>query len=449
MKKISKAAENKLIKAIEKTAVLVNDGMDPSKAIAKAASEDGIPPGNINLMVHAYNTGRTTRQRQSGEDALTKSADFPLADASKVLDLLYPENVKTAAAIEQSTIVSTQYAIPPTGLLERREKRAIRQRKLDWTIGEVTEAPAPYPTDPKERMKRAYANAEKLRRESDELRRRMSSAFDKMASTFMDLTNYFRQPGGSPIPVVSETAFLLHGDKGRQIVDEVVKVTPGLAKMSMHKVAAVVDQTTDNECYALISQLLDEIDFYKEAKRNYEQQAKEAAESSEALLRPFVERPRSVLEGYLQDSEKEAGMLFPSLVGASALKSLFGGAAPSAAKPKPGAVQKQLAELTDPEHEQRLRNIQTSAMLQDMMINDPVISGYDPTEATDAFNEIVQTAPRAANKRAIMQSLMRKRLEQGTLDAFEVQQLLDMEEKQQKIDRPPTTVGMGDVSVLA
>jgi len=447
MKKISKAAESKLVKAIEKTATLVNSGTDPSAAIAKAASEDGIPPGHINLMVHAYNTGRTTRQRQEGDDVLTKAADFPLADASKVLELLYPEQVKTAAAVEEETIVSTQYALPPTGLLERRQKRAVSKMKHDWTLGGIDKAPEPYPDDPRERMKRAYAEAEKLRRESDELRRRMSAAFDKMASTFVELTNYFRQPGGSPIPVVGETAFLLHGDKGRQIVDEVVRVTPGLAKMSMHKVAAVVDQTTDNECYAMISQLLDEIDFYKEAKRKYEAQTKTASESSEALLRPFVQRSRSVLEGYSTDSEKSAAM-FPALIGASALKNLFGGPMASG-KPAPSAVQKQLTDLTDPEHEQQLRNIQTSAMLQDMMINDPVISGYDPTEATDAFNEIVQTAPRAANKRAIMQSLLRKRLEQGTLDPFEVEQLLSMEEKQQKIDRPPTQVGIGDVSVLA
>jgi hypothetical protein len=82
MKKISKDAENKLMQAIEKTAVLVNDGMGPSDAIAKAASEDRIPPGHINLMVHAYNTGRTTRQRQDGSSVFEKVADFPLADAT-------------------------------------------------------------------------------------------------------------------------------------------------------------------------------------------------------------------------------------------------------------------------------------------------------------------------------------------------------------------------------
>jgi hypothetical protein len=84
MQSLSKAAEQKLIAAIEKAASLVNTGTAPNDAIIKSAAEANIPAGHINLMVHAYNTGRTTKQREQGSDPLEKAADFQLADAETV-----------------------------------------------------------------------------------------------------------------------------------------------------------------------------------------------------------------------------------------------------------------------------------------------------------------------------------------------------------------------------
>ena len=72
MRALSKEAEQKLIGAIERAATLVNEGADPNSAIIKSASEASIPAGHINLMVHAYNTGRTNKQREHGNDTLEK-----------------------------------------------------------------------------------------------------------------------------------------------------------------------------------------------------------------------------------------------------------------------------------------------------------------------------------------------------------------------------------------
>ena len=99
MQTLSKEAEQKLIAAIEKAAALVNEGLSPNDAIIKSAAAADIPAGHINLMVHAYNTGRTTKQREQGENTIEKSADFQLADAPTVLEALYPKTVKTSAEI--------------------------------------------------------------------------------------------------------------------------------------------------------------------------------------------------------------------------------------------------------------------------------------------------------------------------------------------------------------
>lgn len=455
MKKLTKEAEDRLLGAIEKTAVLVNAGTNPNDAIVKVAQEDGIPPGHINLMVHAYNTGRTTRQRQEGTSPLEKAAEFPLADAAAVMEKLYPSTVKSAAEIERDTTVSLEYAVPPTGMLERRAKRELQKQGANidwrrWSRGDeeiVATDPGPLPEDPALRMKKAYCDAERLQRQIDEARRKQAHAMDKMASTFGELTEYFRRPDASPIPVVKEQAFLLHGGKARDLIDEVVKVTPGLMKLSQHKRAQVSNyrlEPADGEVYGLVSEFLDHLDEYQRCKQAHSELLVKNAVRAEEILRPFAQRPRSVLDepGY---STKSGGALMPSLLGASAIKNLFTGGGPDAGKDK---VDKAYKELIDPSHEQNLRNINAQAMLQDMMVNDPIISSYEPNEALNAYNEIIGMAPRNADQRAFVLPLLRKRLEQGMLDPFEVDQILGMEEKQRKINTPLSAKG-GDESVLS
>ncbi len=459
MQTLSKEAETKLLVAIEKTAAFVSDGLDPSSAIAKAAAEDSIPVGHINLMVHAYNTGRTSRQRSEGADTLEKAADFPLADASVVLEKLYPAQVKTAAAQSRSTVVSTQYALPPTGILSRREQSRVKEagKQLDWTLQGVKGPPKPYPRDEAAAMKRAYATADRHKRAMEESRRQVTHALDKLASTFKEVTAYFRTPGCTPIPVVREQAFLLHGGKGQQLIDEIVSVTPSLAKMARHKPAVITNslQAVDGEVYGLISQFLDELEEYNQLKTAHAQIEKDASAASEAALLPFVHAPLCILSGLpissAIPSETEKRGNLGLLYGVSAIKNLLGNVGGGDdANPLPtddAASGKMYNKITDPDHEAQLRNIQTQAMLQDMLINDPVISGYEPHEALNAFNDIVSTAPHAANQRLLLQSLLRKRLEQGNMDPFEADQLLGIEQKQKRLNAPPGK-GLGDASVL-
>ena len=89
------------------------------------------------------------------------------------------------------------------------------------------------------------------------------------------------------------------------------------------------------------------------------------------------------------------------------------------------------------EHEDTLRRIQTKTMLNDMLANDPVISGYDQDRTLDAFNHLNQLAPRALSQRLVAQQMMRKYLEQDSaVDPFDVDQLLEIEKKLQQRDNP-------------
>ena len=107
--RLSKNAEIKITDSLVKVAELVNSGESPNEAIAKTAASAGIPVGHIDLMVRAYNTGRSESQRHSGSDPMEKLADFEIADASLVIELMYPSSVKSAGSILKSIEVSPVY----------------------------------------------------------------------------------------------------------------------------------------------------------------------------------------------------------------------------------------------------------------------------------------------------------------------------------------------------
>ena len=111
--RLSKEAEIKITDSLSEVAELVNSGTNPNEAIAKTASANGIPVGHLELMVRAYNTGRSEAQRQSGGDPMEKLAEFELADLKTVIGLVYPDNVKTASANLRNILVSDTYKRAP------------------------------------------------------------------------------------------------------------------------------------------------------------------------------------------------------------------------------------------------------------------------------------------------------------------------------------------------
>ena len=93
MKRLSKEAESQVLDALGSVADLVNELDEPNDAIIKAAKEFNIPAGHVNLMVTAYNTGRTNKQRMAADDPQEKAASFKLADPVVIMEALYPSKV--------------------------------------------------------------------------------------------------------------------------------------------------------------------------------------------------------------------------------------------------------------------------------------------------------------------------------------------------------------------
>lgn len=441
-KSLSDAHRQNLLKAIEKAAGYVNDGLDPNHGIAKAAVDCGIPAGHLNLMVHAYNTGRTNQQRTDADTLTEKAADFPLADAETVLELMYPTTVKTAVDNYHATTVSLDYAVSPTGTLARKERmeKLAAAGQIDWLMvnGQRVEPPKPYPRESKEQLRKAASGADRLYRQVAELRRTAAAAFDKMAGTFETLTDYFRSPSSLPIPTVRESAMLVHGEKGEQLLDQLVRVTPGLNKLSAHAAAPARPPAWVGRPFTVIDTFMEDLAAYKAAKDNYEKTAAALGGEAEALLRPFAPSvPQSILGGPLS-TEKRGGTAVDWMSPVALGTSIYANVEKNFEPPEKSKLKADmLSKITDPRHESTLRNIRSQANLQDLVANDPIIS-QRPDEALEAFNELNEASPRIADQKLLLRAMLRQRLEQGNLDPFQIDQLLGMEDKMRKRD-----IGLG------
>lgn len=439
MSAVSKQTESRLMTVIEKTAELVSGGATPNDAIVKLAREYQLTPSHIDLVVKAFNTGRTTKQRQDNYDVLEKAADFELADTSTILDNIFPEHVKSAAEIYQSTCVDSSYELPPTRMLEKVAKMQKLATPVDYRVinGQAVEAPQPYPQDPRHAETKKYADVQRARRAAEEARRQFGNAEDNLFGCMNKLAGYFKTAGSYKFADVRETAAIMLGPAAVCVLDNVNRMFPGVEKTaSATRIPDVVDMQA--RPFAVLHEALALVDELSVKEASVHEKEQELA-VKEAANFPFPEQGQK-LEISTSDifsdeplTEKEASILpdpLKALGAYSLVKNTLSDTADRLSGPDTNArVQKMIQQLDDPAHEAKLRELNTQTMLHDLMLNDDIISGYDPNEVTDAYNDIVQISPSVGDQRMLVQALLRKRLQQGMLDTFDQSQLLDYEKK--------------------
>lgn len=465
MRPLTKKAEATLIAAIEKAAEYVNSGLVPNEAIIKSAGEADIPAGHINLMVHAYNTGRTTKQREQSDDTLEKAADFPMADAQTVMDALYPKAVKTAAEIAGSSVVSAEYAVSPRDMLARRNNSQVKAAAAKISLPEKTWAPPP--RDEEASVRKAASDRRAAELAQEELRRRATAAYAKAAAAMDELHDYFRHPGNMSFQdTVRHTRFRL-GDEGVAVLQKLAAVYPRLEKQAATNFA--IAPASDGTPFNLVSNVLDAVYDYNEAKAAVPVKvAKHKKEApvflTDSILYNAADEPLTLKSAAslppMPSSAPSAagaakpapsytagqGFLGPALSIAESMtrgidvngKTVTRGFdAPSVAE-RAEMKSKAMGALTDPEHETELRNIRAQGVLHDMMLNDPVISGHDPHDVALAFNELADVAPGFVDSPGAIQALLRKRLEAGQMADFDIKQLVDMEKARVETEKART-----------
>ena len=155
------------------------------------------------------------------------------------------------------------------------------------------------------------------------------------------------------------------------------------------------------------------------AKLEYHELHEKTAEEVDTLMSPFQDNP--VKKSILSD---KTGSLMQNRLLANMAGGMVAGAGLGSDTDPVDDVE---ASLSSPAHENELQQIQARAMLQDLMLNDEIISGHEHGDVLNAYNEIAQLSPRAATQPAVIRPLLRKRLSQSSIEPFEAGEMATIE----------------------
>lgn len=430
--RLSKEAESKITNSLSEIAELVNSGVGPNEAIAKTASANGIPVGQVELMVRAFNVGRSEAQRLSGPEAHEKLAEFDLADPRAVMEIMFPSSVKSASAIKKDTSVSELYSkapvkaaasLPPLPPLMPMLKAASASPAK---VGDVKDDYG-YNRAMGSMLEKISSSAAKLSMDSAKSRDKVMEGINKLA-------NYFRSFGGRPFMVVKDNSERLFGKKAEALLNILMASNRHLKKQAgtVKDSAAAVDLS--EEPYRSIKGCIDlaKVHLNKQAASKFLSNLVEHSSSVEK------ESTGSVLDGLNKEAwvNPTTKSLFSSLF--APVGNRFGQSATGSDLNFSGLSDARF-EADQLIQNAKIRNIRASASLADLMANDEVISSHHPEDISFHFNEISKIMPESSTNTAIMRPLLRKRLEGGTaaIDPFDVTQMLEME-AYKRMDKDPS-----------
>lgn len=449
---------------------------DPNAVIAKVAAELKIKPGHIKVLVHGYNSGRTELQRKTAEDIYEKSAEFRLADTQSVLDQLYVPKRLASDFDKKAQVVSLSYDVHPTLLLRRSKNELAGQVLAGQALEKSAVVRSSIQTANNEEIRRQSQSEAELRQNVQRLRVEVCRLEKQALDDLRELRSYFVRDDALPWNLVTENCTAVYGPRAARLLSAVVSRFPKahlekqarqFSLRSKRQGIPPVDWTAPPYVYVdrllkVAQQHVQAVDrleqlqrrlsaLYREKKAGVLQHPRSSRSSSSRSAGSSVDAGPDPVDGLFQPvpdpspprmantpktaTWKSAGVFTTTLAGT------FGGSLGMAtgrglskliASPlvtsKDEMVQDAYSEFITPDHEDKLRSISTKSLLTDLMANDDVISNYSPKEVVQAYNEIYDLAPRVANTQMIVRSYLRKRLQQGSFDQFDVDNLLKAEE---------------------
>ena len=418
MQTLSKDAEALILDSIRDVVARVAQGDEPTAAVVKVAQARQLPSGYVPLVVQAYNVGRQTQQREGSDDVLGKIASFALADTQVALKELYPDDVQTPTEKKAATAVDPAYSKPAVKPLEKAASGGL------WDI----QAPAAYPRDPDSDSRHYLAERQRATRALDTARMKVAHAKDQFAAKVAAITGYFRRSamdriGWADFTKNAETLFPQEAPKLLNFVDSQINIRKR-ARWEIHDrfpTNALFDNKA--EPYGLLEGCVKAAEAVLRANQELSALSSKKAEAKTAT-KPVE---YNVLGLPVREAPSKEGSFLEFAVGSGVGKGLSDWLSGTGAKPTKDLVNDKVLDLEDPSHDAELRKVQTQAMITDFLANDPVISGFDPDEVTNAYNEIAQVTPRASTAPALMRPLLRKRLSAGGIEPFEASEMAKLE----------------------
>jgi hypothetical protein len=443
MKRLSSDSETELIAGVKEAVELVDEhGKTPDEALEKVARENDWGQHMVRFAAHAYNTGKQTAQRETSDESLGKLAEFSIADPDKVVEAIWPKEVKSASVQQSETAVSSDYDASPPWLQSRKVTASREKAASADGLFAVEKKAEDYQPDPRTKMAKEWNRHLDLKRDAEEARFKAAVATEGVAGEMGRLREYFRKSASDRLPFhVVEHAVQTYFPKAAQALLDYAYEKNNMKEARAKDTPLPADAIDrGSEPFTMIKVCMD-LGVRVRRLRGIHKEAGDAVKRHEETdLAPFGWAPQrraqsqKMASRYLikdDGSEKAAIGVMGSVLG-GALGSQSRGMLDSALSgaPTAGTVEARkgiVNDLNDPRHEAELRQIRAQALLSEMM-DDDVIGGHSPENVTSAYNEISQLAPQGSMQPLVLRSLLRRHL-QGNVEPFEAQEVADIERK--------------------
>lgn len=378
----------------------LEEGMEPNEALAKSAQAYQLPEGHLPLAVRAFNVALIESQRKTAATLEEKNQDLPLADIEEIQKILYP----TKQASVKVSRDQYHYNLNPVSPTKQAHRRIVNETVAQATVlVKQAFAASQQPALPEGEEALDLAQLFQMQKQAQhlkmEFRIKRSQAENKFITAYEAASKSLRQLRLNPesFRKCAQALFAASGDVLLTKLAE--EAGPSAAKPQVVSIK-----------HPWLQKLASAVDGFircQKATADFEAHEKVAERINQAV--------QEVLD--LQTKKASTGSEIGKDIVSTIQKKL----------PDKSPEDEMYAALTDPLHERELRQARMTTMLNELMTDDPVISSFPAEDVLSGYNGISQTAPRVAENKEIVRSLMRKYLNQGALDPFEYKSLLDIE----------------------
>lgn len=440
MDKMDKVAEGRIVRAIEEAIELTNRGISPDEAIRKQAETNQFGPQIVQRMVEAYNTSRTLAHLKHAS-GFARADNFPLADAAKVLGVMYPAKVQSPAKQAAASVVHTDYN-RPEGVNYMRKNAGVAVPPL--TRKKVEAIPRDFAHIAQLNYDKRAGIIKKVAALESSYRQQHYLLWSHVKAA----SEHFRKLYHEPFSKVEEKAAGEFGAVGRSVMNlvyaqgdltekraelkEVRQLTYDMRQEPYNHIAGAVKVAHD--LYEVAAAVVDAREGLEKFCQDNGLPAAVVKQATQEVTHVVAPLDR-IMETHHLPFEKNA--LIPSLLsGPLLLAGGMGALGLSEPSKERSDVLREKADLEafDPIHETDMRTIKTKAMLNDMLSNDPIISSYDPDEVRQAYNQMSQLTPEVAAQPSVMRAMLRRLLQQeNIIEPHEADQLTSVEKNLREV----------------
>lgn len=415
----------KIIKhALASSIELINKGENPTNALEKVARELDLNPNYIQRTGEALNVALTYDHFK--KNASDKAADFDIADTQAATKNIFGEREKT--------LVEKKAEWFPAVAEDLDYNKLLTNPKFKKTASEIAKTDAKndsFPISYKGQFKKAQDYLSRMDRDMDELLTKKAGIDTYIEASFFNLVKHFTKEAAARTAFneFESQVYAEHGERAVPYIDAIYKHSNVKDERGTHDAGYLAytpcyeTQLFDSFLKAASDKLAIEKEIKEseaivaEEKSRFKQATYQLNPIAKAMDKAACDKLANDFDFYSEDIEKLAmdktafGELGKSMV--QELFSKFHDSATGKDQSKP------VFKNTNIDNRERI------AILQELIMTDPILMKQDPRKIIQAYQQILRLAPQISKEKEVVRAKLREMMAGQALHPTDANQLVE------------------------